>query len=164
MKNLILSVLILVLSITTTQAQEHNNKPKTIGIDIKEGTNPDIYVDGKKFDFDMELINEDMIEYASIIKGEKAIKEYNAPNGVIIIKTKNTSKSKKSKFTIKNTDGSLNALVLIDGIKSDKKTLDTLSPNNIKHIEVIKGEKAIEKYNAPNGAVIITTKKKRKRI
>ena len=32
-------------------------------------------------------------------------------------------------------------------------------PENIEKMEVVKGEKAVTKYNAPNGVIIITTKK-----
>ena len=53
------------------------------------------------------------------------------------------------------------SLVLIDGEKKTKKELDALSPDQIKSVEVLKGESAIKVYgpDAKNGVIKITTKK-----
>jgi hypothetical protein len=48
--------------------------------------------------------------------------------------------------------------VVINEKVSDKVTLEKLSPEDIATIEIVKGEKAIQQYNAPNGAVIVKTK------
>jgi hypothetical protein len=53
-------------------------------------------------------------------------------------------------------------LVIIDGKEAEAgKGLDDLDPNKIDKMEVLKGEKAVEKYGekAKNGVVLITTKK-----
>ena len=50
-------------------------------------------------------------------------------------------------------------MIIVDGKVSDKESIKALSPDNIYNIEVFKDEKALEKYNAPNGAIIIKTKK-----
>ena len=53
-------------------------------------------------------------------------------------------------------------LVIIDGKEADSTTaLDDLDPSNIDKMEVLKGEKAVEKYGekAKNGVILITTKK-----
>ena len=55
-----------------------------------------------------------------------------------------------------------NPLVIIDGKEAEAgKGLDDLDPNKIDKMEVLKGEKAVEKYGekAKNGVVLITTKK-----
>ena len=99
MKNLLLTVCAMLLTISVIQAQENeekqsqSHKQEKLMIRVK-GTStvgnvkPDIYVDGKKFDFELELLDPEKIESVEVIKGEKAIKEYNAPNGVLFIKTK----------------------------------------------------------------------------
>jgi hypothetical protein len=54
----------------------------------------------------------------------------------------------------------IEALIIIDGIVINSKTLENINPNTIESINVIKGEKAFllcgEK--GKNGAIIITTK------
>jgi len=53
-------------------------------------------------------------------------------------------------------------LVIIDGKEADStNALDDLDPSNIDKMEVLKGEKAVEKYGekAKNGVILITTKK-----
>ena len=127
----------------------------------KEGAEPDIYVDGKKFDFSMDLIDNKMIASVSVIKGDKALEEYNAPNGVILVTTKKEFESNKANEKI-NFKGKT-PVIIIDGKITDKETLDEISPDIIEKIEIFKDEQAIEKYNAPNGAIIITTKKKKKK-
>ena len=52
-------------------------------------------------------------------------------------------------------------LIFIDGKKASKKKMDNLDPDQIKSINVIKGDKAVEKYGkkAADGVIEITTKK-----
>ena len=111
----------------------------------------------------MDLIDQNKIASVFVVKGEQALKKYNAPNGVILIKTKELEATGISNLKIEkknNTVTDKNApMVIVDGKVTDRKTLDTISPNTIKKMEVLKGEKAIEKYNSPNGVIIITTKK-----
>ena len=54
------------------------------------------------------------------------------------------------------------SLILIDGEKKTKKEMDGLSPDQIKSIEILKGESAIKAYGAEakDGVIKITTKKK----
>ncbi|WP_179377236.1 hypothetical protein [Winogradskyella wichelsiae] len=166
MKNLILTVCALLFSTSLMQAQEFkiekkdNQKKEKLHVKAKEGAKPDIYVDGKKFDFSMDLIDTDMIASVVVIKGDKAIKKYNAPNGVILVTT-------NKKHELDKTNGKTNfkgttPVIIIDGKVSNKETLDKLSPDDIEKIEVFKDEKAIKKYNAANGAIVITTKKGKK--
>lgn len=164
MKKVLFITIIMLLSSTIITAQEEKKEGKeNIYVKLKEGAKPTIYIDGKVFDFPMELIDQNKIASVSVVKGEQAIKKYNAPNGVILIKTKNLETTAISNLKIEKNNTTVtdkNApMVIVDGKVADRKTLDTISPNTIKKMEVLKGEKAIEKYNSPNGVIIITTKK-----
>ncbi len=162
MKNLLLTTFLMLLSISLTQAQQNNEKKdenqkqERLIVKVKQEGKPEIYVNGKKFDFPIEIIDQSKIESISVLKNELAIKEYNAPNGVILIKTKNTKES--SNF---NTSGiKENPMIIVDGKVTDKKVLEKLSPDNIESINIIKDKQAMKKYNATNGVIIVTTKKK----
>jgi hypothetical protein len=164
MKKVLFIAIIALLSSTVITAQEEKKEGKeNIYVKLKEGVKPTIYIDGKVFDFPMDLIDQNKIASVFVVKGEQALKKYNAPNGVILIKTKELEATGISNLKIeknKNTITDKNApMVIVDGKVTDRKTLDTISPNTIKKMEVLKGEKAIEKYNSPNGVIIITTKK-----
>ncbi len=171
MKNYILTVCAIFLSILLTQAQEKIEEEKTIHqkvklyVKLKDDAKPDIYVDGKKFNFRIELLDKDMIESFIIINGEKAIKKYNAPNGVILITTKKKNNLEDSNVKTKsNSDKSWKIPnLIIDGKISDKESLKKINPNQIDKIEIFKGEKALKEYNAPNGVIIVITKKKGKK-
>jgi len=54
------------------------------------------------------------------------------------------------------------SLIFVDGEKKTKKEMDALSPDQIKSIEILKGESAIKAYGAEakDGVIKITTKKK----
>ena len=164
MKKVLFIAIIMLLSSTIITAQEEKKEGKeNIYVKLKDGAKPTIYIDGKVFDFPMDLIDQNKIASVFVVRGEQALKKYNAPNGVILIKTKELEATGISNLKIeknKNTVTDKNApMVIVDGKVTDRKTLDTISPNTIKKMEVLKGEKAIEKYNSPNGVIIITTKK-----
>ncbi|QXP64434.1 hypothetical protein [Polaribacter sp. HaHaR_3_91] len=164
MKKVLFIAIIMLLSSTIITAQEEKKEGKeNIYVKLKEGAKPTIYIDGKVFDFPMDLIDQNKIASVFVVKGEQALKKYNSPNGVILIKTKELEATGISNLKIEkknNTVTDKNApMVIVDGKVTDRKTLDTISPNTIKKMEVLKGEKAIEKYNSPNGVIIITTKK-----
>jgi TonB-dependent SusC/RagA subfamily outer membrane receptor len=70
---------------------------------------------------------------------------------------------KKSGITFSGSpSGSTPALILIDGEKKTKKELDALSPDQIKSVQVLKGDALIKEYGpeAKDGVIKITTKKK----
>jgi len=54
------------------------------------------------------------------------------------------------------------SLIFVDGEKKTKKELDALSPDQIKSVQILKGESAIKEYGpeAKDGVIKITTKKK----
>jgi len=81
--------------------------------------------------------------------------------GIVVEETKGNGK--KSAITFSGSpSGSTPALILIDGEKKTKKELDALSPDQIKSVQVLKGESVIKEYGAEakDGVIKITTKKK----
>ena len=90
MKRITLIICSIVLLGGAAQGQEKEKelKEEKLHIKLKEDAYPDIYVDGKKFDFNMELLDKNMIESVNVLKGDKALREYNAPNGVLLVTTK----------------------------------------------------------------------------
>ncbi len=157
----------MLLAFSLIQGQENkekkdkNSKKEELHIKLKDGAKPDVYVDGKKFDFPMELLDKNRIESVSVIKGDKALRDYNAANGVVLITTKkNLVELDESKIKVKSTsEKSKTPMIVIDGKVSNKKSLEKLAPDDIERIEVVKDKQALKKYNAPNGAIIVTTKK-----
>jgi TonB-dependent SusC/RagA subfamily outer membrane receptor len=82
-------------------------------------------------------------------------------DGNVVVETKGNGK--KSGITFSGSpSGSTPGLIFIDGEKKTKKELDALSPDQIKSVEVLKGESAIKEYGAEakDGVIKITTKKK----
>jgi outer membrane receptor for ferrienterochelin and colicin len=82
-------------------------------------------------------------------------------DGNVVVETKGNGK--KSGITFSGSpSGSTPGLILVDGEKKTKKELDALSPDQIKSVEVLKGESAIKEYGAEakDGVIKITTKKK----
>ncbi|PQJ80256.1 hypothetical protein BTO18_14185 [Polaribacter porphyrae] len=153
-------------TISITQAQKKETKiedKENLLVKLQEGANPIIYVNGKLFDFPMELIDQSKIASIMVMKKQEALKKYNAPNGVVFIKTKEMKQSenmyqKVSKET-KVFSGKKSPMVLIDGKVSDEKTFKELKTYEIESVKIVKGKKAIKEYNAPNGVIIIKTKK-----
>ncbi len=81
--------------------------------------------------------------------------------GIVVEETKGNGK--KSGITFSGSpSGSTPGLILIDGEKKTKKELDALSPDQIKSVQVLKGESVIKEYGAEakDGVIKITTKKK----
>ncbi|AKP54179.1 TonB-dependent receptor [Cyclobacterium amurskyense] len=159
MKYFLLVVGLALVPFSSILAQETSKGAKEkLEITIKESDNPDVYIDGKKYDHSIiDLLDTDKIASVDVIKGERAISEYNAPNGVIIIKTK----AKANQVRIRNSNGNLDEdqpLIIIDGVTAEKGDLEKLDPIDIESVEVLKGENAMKKHNAPNGVVLIITK------
>lgn len=167
MKKIILTACAMFLSISLIQAQESkSSKKENLHIELKDSAKPDIYVDGKKFDFPMDLLDINKIESVNVLKGDKALKEYNTKNGVVLIVTKkNMVEMDKSKIKVKGyaTKEGKAPIIIIDGKKSNQEILKKLSPDDIESIEVLKNEQAMKKYNTSNGVIIVTTKKGNKK-
>ena len=164
MKKIVVMIRIVLFTIVASQVQaqksEHRTK-ESLHVKIKDQAKLDIYVDGKKFDFPMELLDNSKIESVNVVKGERARKEYNAKNGVVLVTTKiskdNTARSSENQDAAHTISG--DPMVLIDGKESNQKELKALSPDDIESINILKGEQALQKYNAPDGVIIVTMKK-----
>ena len=79
MKKTILITCALFLSIAIMEAQETKTTDKEkLHIALKDDVKPDIYVDGKKFDFPMDLLDVNKIETIKVLKGDQVLKKYNA--------------------------------------------------------------------------------------
>ena len=166
MKKVILTIGVVVLSISSMQAQDKKAADQLKGnipLEAKDGAKLAIYVDGKKFDFPIELLDKNKIESVHVVKGEQAIQEYQAKNGVVLITT-TLSSNKTTKFDYQEVQKEIDKMpmVILDGETSDHATLRKLSPDAIESIDVVKGEQAMKKYKAANGVVIVKTKKGKK--
>lgn len=166
MKKLVVASIIIFFSILSTQAQNDEKKKEVkedLFIQLKEGAKPIIYVDGKIFDFPMELIDQSKIASVFVVKGADAVTKYKAPDGVILITTKELVSTPISDLDLsyKRDIGPKNdPKIIVDGKVVDKATLDNLKSHLIEKMQVIKGDEALKNYNAPNGVIIITTKKR----
>ncbi|MFD1314095.1 M56 family metallopeptidase [Namhaeicola litoreus] len=76
----------------------------------------------------------------------------------ILIKTDGKIKEKKVFFVSSDDE---KPLILIDGKEAPESTMKDLDPDRIDKMEVLKGDKAVEKYGdkGKNGVILITTKK-----
>lgn len=170
MKNLVLTVCTLLLSFSLIQAQEdkeQTSKQDNLIIKVKDDAKPDIYVDGKKFDFSMDLLDPDKIESVTVLKGVEAMNKYGAKHGVVIITTRNKDPEKMPKIKVRgydNTSGDA-PMIIIDGEKSNQQALKKLSPDDIFSIKILKDAASTAKYGteSKNGVIIITTKKAKKK-
>ncbi len=137
---------------------------KTIEIIEKDGTET-IKVNGKEVTGEeLDKIKKEEVIHSKHIKIEKS--DDGKESSVIIIKDSDDDdieviSKKSSNFFFIDQDGKDKPLFIIDGIESKKKDLEKLNPSEIESINVLKGEKAKEKYGkkAKNGVVQITTKK-----
>jgi len=150
-------------------AKDDNQNQEKVHVKVKDKSNADVYIDGKKYDSEiLELLDPDKIESMEVIKNEQALKEYSAPNGVILITTKKKSEadaqSNNSTIKIRGTgDSQETPLVIIDGEVVNKEAIAKMSPDDIDNIQVIKGENAMKKYNSKSGVIIVTSKKGKKK-
>ena len=93
----------------------------------------------------------------------------------ILIKSNNLSDAKSmsknmdevtvvqgSKIVVKTEGKKVSTLIIVDGEKMTQKEMDALSPDQIKSVEILKGDAAIKAYGAEakDGVIKITTKKK----
>lgn len=172
MKNLILTLSALLLSISLIQAQEVSlqqptesgfqvNMQNELHIKLKDGAQPDIYVDGKKFDFPMDLIDKNRIKSIDVLKGDLAMEKYGSKNGVLLITTKEVE---EKTIQITNTTQGEKPMIIINEKKSSQGMLEKLSPDDIENISILKGNAAITIYgpDGSNGVIVVKTKKGKK--
>ncbi len=113
----------------------------------------------------LEGINPDEIEVIHILKGESAKEKYGqkAVDGAIEVITKGKIDASKESAPLINLtlpDEKNQPLIILDGKEVLPDIKNNLKPDDIASINVLKGEKALEKYGnkAKNGVVEITTK------
>lgn len=171
MKKLICLIAVFGLIIISSQAQEVS-KIKTDSvriakntiIKVKDGANPDVYINGKKVDHEiLDLIDPNKIDRIEVLKGESAMQKYNAEN-VIIITTKKASDESKVTVRIVDNSGSNDTgempIIIIDGKVTDRKTFEKISPDDIESINVMKDKATLAKYKTNIGVIFISMKKK----
>ena len=164
MKTILITTAYILLSFSIIQGQEKDKNKElieSIKFKFKEGTKPTVFVDGKRFEFNLDIIDKDQIKAVSVVKGEMAVKKYNSPNGVILITTKEKEKNEKEDSEVFLNSKNRIPLVIIDGEVSDQKTLQNLNTNDIEKIKILKGEKALKEYNFKNSVILVTLKKKK---
>lgn len=144
---------------------------------------PMIIVNGLVSDLKIEQIDPNTIESINVIKDESAKVLYGdkGENGVLEIMLKPATKmpdpyapitvngyktgvKKEEGIEIKNYDEGIlgNPLIIIDGVVSEKKNLESMNPNDVESMNVLKGIRATDKYGdkAREGAIEVSTKKK----
>jgi TonB family protein len=155
--------------------------PPPPGAGIKVGLDgisppPMVIVNGLVSDLKIEQIDPNTIESINVIKGESAKVLYGekGKNGVLEIMLKPGASTldlnKPITVTGYKTEGDYrnykdkiqgNPIFVIDGVVSDRRSVDALSPQDVESINVIKDVRATDKYGdkAKEGAIEITTKK-----
>ncbi|PTB94149.1 hypothetical protein C9994_12375 [Marivirga lumbricoides] len=130
-----------------------------------------VVVDEEILGFGLELVEDlspENIEKITVLKDENAVAKYGerAKKGVIEITTKITIVeiwgNLKFKVSDKYPDSEIPPYFVLDGEPIKKSKLKKINPEDIKHINVLKGETAIEKYGdkGKNGVIEITSKRK----
>ena len=179
MKKLILTLGLACLFITVNYAQENDKekenkeKEKTILIEIKEGAEPIIYIDGKEYDKDViDIIDKSKIKKIKIIKIDSSLNKSN-----VIIITTNKGKDEEVVKINYNFDfdydyeyeidldkvrKSVKPVVIINGNIVDNDSLEKISKDDIMRIEVLKDRETLIKYHTKKGVIIVTTKNKKK--
>ena len=87
-----------------------------------------------------------------------------AQNGVISITLKKEKQEENKKQTIRitGTKGINEPLIVIDGVINENKNMDSINPEGVQSINILKDKEAIKKYGekAKNGVIEVTLKQK----
>lgn len=144
-----------------------------IAISSTNGKEPIYVVDGKIVEANVvSNIDPNTIQSVSVLKGESATNKYGikAKDGAVEITMKNNdalvvkdNTTQKETVTISNTQGkqAKSPVFYVDGKEINSEEMNKIKPNDIESINVLKGEKAKEKYGdkGKDGVVEITMKK-----
>ena len=161
----IIGLMLLVIYYSSAQEtvvkQDTVQKGKNVIVKVKEGAKAVVFIDGKKYDSEiLELLDPAKIEKMEVFKGEEAKEKYNTENAIVITtKPKNGSRIVIRGATDTRT-GTEKPVVIVDGKVSDSGIIDTISPEDIHSVQILKDEKSLEKYNTTTGVIVIITKKK----
>lgn len=126
---------------------------------LQKGTDILYVADGKVISRDEAMaINPKDIESINVLKNETAIKQYGekGKNGVIVI----TKKPKAISSSVIEKTIKPDPIYFVDGKEIPKDKLNTISPDAINSVTVLKSESAVSKYGdkGKNGAVEIFLK------
>ena len=165
MKKILIIVCAVFITTSIVRAQDikirsvdNQNQPKMI-IGIKDSLNPDVYIDGEKYNQKiLSLIDPDKIESMRVVTDEKELKKYNAEHGVILVTTKKINTDEKIRVRAFGNTENKTPVIVIDGKVASQEELSKLAPSDVETITVKKDEKAKEQYNAPNGVILIEYK------
>lgn len=137
-------------------------------------TAPLILIDGKKVTKEeMQQIDPETFSSVDVFKDSLAVSKFGdkGKNGVIVIKSKShksnskpTTEAEQSKTTvtvINTKSNNQDALVIIDGVNSNRDVMEKIAPSDIASVSVLKGKTATDLYGyyGKDGAIVITTKK-----
>jgi TonB-dependent SusC/RagA subfamily outer membrane receptor len=128
----------------------------------ENGTKPLILIDGKESDIDINQIDPNTILQIQVYGSKLASDELGieAKDGVVLISLKkDIAPPPPPPFTIRSNEGG-KPLIVIDG-KVSTVDLNTIDPNTIDRIEVLKDQSATAVYGdkGKDGVILITTKK-----
>jgi len=178
---------------TNEKNKDNSNDIRTIGnglnstkIRIRGSGNkvddksPLFIIDGVKSNskFDVINLNPDNIKKVTVLKEKEDIAKYGeeGENGVILIETKGkvTIETEKGVFDFNTSPDDKNdlelpepkPLIYIDGVESTESVLSDLSADKIESVNVLKGEKAVEKYGmkGEKGVIEVNIKKQKDNI
>jgi TonB-dependent SusC/RagA subfamily outer membrane receptor len=145
-------------------------KGGVVQITTKEGKNNDAPATGRIVVRGMPLDNSRTLDERVLIisdtvqlNGKTVLFKSNNLKDVQFMEKNLEEAGKKSGITFSGSpSGSTPGLILIDGEKKTKKELDALSPDQIKSVQLLKGDALIKEYGAEakDGVIKITTKKK----
>ena len=166
-----------VLKNNDTSYVVHRNNKFTFSSDdedsnvfINESDEPIFIINGKKVEKSLfEDVDSDKIESVFVIKGKKALEKYgeDGKNGVIIMtkkgskglfsKSEDTVIMKSNSFTFES-DGD-EPLFILNGKVINKDEMESISPDQIHSVDVLKDKSAIKVYGkkGENGVIIINT-------
>lgn len=126
---------------------------------LLKGANTALYVvDGKITAYDIAKdINTSSLKSVNVLKGNAAVEKYGeqGKNGVIELNTKDNN------APVVVTGHKIEPLYVIDGVVQDNSfSMNSISPNDIQSIDVLKDASAVSKYGekGKNGVIQITTK------
>lgn len=177
-KSLFLLVVIAMVFSCTSQKRyllKDNNDDKYFLVDIlkeekrngKLSHKPIVVVDGVPFRYDYELKNQPLnlyktdIDRIEVINRKAGISLYGnyAKDGVAVITT--NSVKEKSKKSLGRISGDYKILFILNDKIVGENVIETLDPNTIDSMDVIKNKEAISKYTSEDydGVIIIRQKK-----
>ncbi|MBX3239990.1 MAG: TonB-dependent receptor plug domain-containing protein [Chitinophagaceae bacterium] len=155
---------IVIVEVTADQLREQKKdttpKVKTLILSTDSSAkNPLFVIDGVPAG--KESVNPDDIESITVLKGENAISRYGREggNGVIEIKTKKEISTRP--ITLRFRDSAdKQPLYVLDGQRVELEMVETLDPQKIEHMSVLKTPevKALYGPEGENGVIMIETK------